>query len=404
MRVGGEHPVLAGERRHQHQQRAFRQMEVGEQRVDAADAVTRENEDPGFPRERLQFAFAGVVVAHRAFERTHHRRAHRNHATAALAGAAHLRDQFGAHVQPFAVHAMFAHVVGAHRLERAGADVEGHVPEFDAAVAQRLQQRFVEMQAGGGRGDCADFLREHGLVTLVVVGPRLAADVRRQRQPAGMQQPAFQPFADVEAQVVELTLAAQHLGFAAGIQRDPAARLRRFAGADLRPRLVAGQQAFDQDLHAPAGGLLAEQARRDHPGVVEDQQVAGLQQPGQVAHRAVLQLARRLRHHQQAAGGAFGQGGLGDQGFGQLEMEVGFLHRGARNRARIVAGRPRRPRPAGKLIPRPRAAAERPCRPSPAGSRHRCRRRAPARWRRPSVRCDPRPRGRGQSARAAAAA
>src|SRR3546814_4946433 len=51
--------------------------------------------------------------------------------------------------------------------------------------------------------------REHGLVALVVVGARLAADVGRQRHAAGMQQPRFQRIVDAEAQVVELAVAAE---------------------------------------------------------------------------------------------------------------------------------------------------------------------------------------------------
>ena len=42
-------------------------------------------------------------------------------------------------------------------------------------------------------------------------------------------------------------------------------------------RLLAAVQALDQDFDAAPTGLLSEQARRDHPGIVEHQQVTGLQ-------------------------------------------------------------------------------------------------------------------------------
>src|SRR3546814_11995790 len=71
-----------------------------------------------------------------------------------------------------------------------------------------------------------------------------------------MQQPRFQRIVDVEAQVVELAVAAEHFGLAAGVELDPATRLQRLAGADLRPRLVARLQALAQDLDPPtAPGL-----------------------------------------------------------------------------------------------------------------------------------------------------
>ncbi|MDQ1188680.1 hypothetical protein QE447_001183 [Stenotrophomonas sp. SORGH_AS282] len=186
--------------------------------------------------------------------------------------------------------------------------------------------------AGRRRSHRAHFAREHRLVALAVVQPRLALDVGRQWQPPRVEQPLFQRLGHVEPQHVELAIAAQHLGLAAGIERDPAAGLRRFAGAYLGPGLLPAQQAFNQDFHATAAGLLAEQAGRDHPGIVEDQQVAGLQQRRQVAHLAVFERGRRLRHHHQAAGRALGERGLGDQFSGKVVMEVGLLQGSARQR------------------------------------------------------------------------
>src|SRR3546814_5456846 len=94
-------------------------------------------------------------------------------ATTCGARASHLFDQFGADVEPFAVHAMPRDVVYAHGLERAGAHVQRGVAELHATLAQRLQQRVVEVQARGRRGHRTDLAREHGLVALVVVGTRL---------------------------------------------------------------------------------------------------------------------------------------------------------------------------------------------------------------------------------------
>ena len=140
----------AGERGNQHEQRALRQVEVGQQRIDAADAVAGQDEDRGFPGEGLQFA-----VAHGRFERAHDGGADGDDAAAARPGLADLFDQRGADVQPLAVHAVFGQFIHPHRLEGAGAHVQRDVAERDALGAQRRQQCFVEMQAGGGRGDGA---------------------------------------------------------------------------------------------------------------------------------------------------------------------------------------------------------------------------------------------------------
>jgi len=233
---------------------------------------------------------------------------------------------------------ILADVVHPHRLEGTGTDMQGDMPELHAAFAQRIEQGIVEMQARSRRGNGADLAREHGLVTLGIVRAGLALDVGRQRQAPGVQQPVLQRFRQVEAQLPEAGLVAgQHLGLAASIERDPAAGLRRLADAELRARLVVRQQALDQDFHAPACGLVAEQPRRNHPGVVEDQQIARLQQGRQVAHLQIRQRGIARRHQQQPTGRAFRQRRLRNQRFGQVVMEIGLLQ-GRRNasRARIV--------------------------------------------------------------------
>jgi hypothetical protein len=92
-------------------------------------------------------------------------------------------------------------------------------------------------------------------------------------------------------------------------------------GADLRQRLVAADRALDQHLHAPAAVLQAVQAGPQHPGVVEHQQVARVQQAGQVGETPVL--PARAIDHQQAAGRALRQRELGDQLWRQFVVEIG---------------------------------------------------------------------------------
>jgi hypothetical protein len=134
--------------------------------------------------------------------------------------------------------------------------------------------------------------------------------------------------AQVEQGVVR-SGAADHLGLeafaAVGAQAHRAAGLGRLAGAHMGQQLAGharrgGQHALDQGLDAAAGGLLAMQAGLEHPGVVEHQQVAGLEQAGQFAedpvHRAVAAAI------EQAGGAALGGGLLRDQ----------FGGRGNRNR------------------------------------------------------------------------
>ena len=60
-----------------------------------------------------------------------------------------------------------------------------------------------------------------------------------------------------------------------------------FADLHVRDHLVARQHSLDQQLQFAACGLLAKDAGLDHLGVVEDQQVARVEQAGQFAEDAV---------------------------------------------------------------------------------------------------------------------
>ena len=88
------------------------------------------------------------------------------------------------------------------------------------------------------------------------------------------------------------------------------------------------EQPFEQQLNLAAGGLLAEQPRREHPGVVGDQQIAGLQQSRQITEVQIpgRQAGQVRRHVQETAGRTFRQGLLGNQLGGQIEMKIGRIH------------------------------------------------------------------------------
>ena len=266
-----------------------------------------------------------LAVLAGAFQRTHHGGADRDHPPAVRAGAADLPDQMGTDVEPLAVHMVILQIVRPHRLERAGAHMQGDIAELDAALAQFGQDRLVEMQAGGGRRDRTGLAREHGLVALHVAGVGVPLDVRRQRHLAQLQQQFFQRLRRLETQSEETFVAAQHQRMAAVGQLDPATFLRLLADPELHGGLVRAGDPLDQDLHRAAGVLAPVQPRRQHAGVVEHQQVAGAKEVGQLAEHAVLARLRRHVEQQHAAGRTFGQRGLRDQLGRQFKIEIGLL-------------------------------------------------------------------------------
>ena len=53
------------------------------------------------------------------------------------------------------------------------------------------------------------------------------------------------------------------------------------------------QHSLDQHFNLAAAGFTAKQTRRDHPGVVKDQQIAGVELIEQIGESTVRQRARR---------------------------------------------------------------------------------------------------------------
>ena len=67
----------------------------------------------------------------------------------------------------------------------------------------------------------------------------------------------------------------------------------------IRPR-----HPLHQHFHLAAGLLAAEDPRRNHPGIIEYQQITGPQPAGQVTEPLVLQLTTVTAQTQQPAVGA----------------------------------------------------------------------------------------------------
>ena len=76
------------------------------------------------------------------------------------------------------------------------------------------------------------------------------------------------------------------------------------------------QHPLHQHFNLAAAGLTAEQTRRDHPGVVKHQQIAGIELIEDVGEGAMRQRARRPVQGEQAAAAALRHRIVGDQRFG----------------------------------------------------------------------------------------
>ena len=100
VRIGLLHRLQPGERRHQHEQRRARQMEIGQQDIDRAKAIARRDEDRGLARKRLD----GAVLGRSAFEQPQRGGADRDDTAAPGAGRVQRGRGLGSDAAPFGVH------------------------------------------------------------------------------------------------------------------------------------------------------------------------------------------------------------------------------------------------------------------------------------------------------------
>ncbi len=90
------------------------------------------------------------------------------------------------------------------------------------------------------------------------------------------------------------------------------------------------QHPLHQNFQLAAGSLLAEQPRRNHPGIVEHHQIAWAQMLKQISELTVCQGTADPIQGQQATGATLGQRMAGDQRIRELESEVSNAHDGVR--------------------------------------------------------------------------
>jgi hypothetical protein len=100
---------------------------------------------------------------------------------------------------------------------------------------------------------------------------------------------------------------------------------------DSRPRGRRGvrprHRAHEQALHRPAARDAApQQPRREHAGVVDDQEIAGAQEIGQRGNARVGQRAAGAVGHQQTRAGAVRRRFLRDEIGWEIEVEVADIH------------------------------------------------------------------------------
>ena len=326
MGVNPAHPVLSHQGRDQHQQRRFRQMKIGHQRIRHPEGVTGIDEDVGLalPGPHPPFGIG------RTFDQAQRRGAHGNDPPARRPCAV---DHVGSALRdlaPFGMHAMGGHVFHLHRQKGARAHMQRDFHQLHAPVHERAQQRRIEVERGGRGRHSPGMACENRLIIRGIggIGGAFGRDIgwqRHQARPFQRRVKVFPGQVEDKAQV-RFALFGHHSGkirrkndFLAG--HHLAQRLGQGAPAALCGRFHQGH--FDAGFHITLPGhaaACAQKAGRDHFGVVQHQKVAWAEHRHQIAH---VQIANLVAGRQQQPGcGARAGGPRCDQRLGQIKVVV----------------------------------------------------------------------------------
>ncbi len=325
------HGVEAAERRHQHEQGRARQMEIRHQHVDRAEAIAGRDEDRRLVGERRNAA----VLGRGTLQQPQRRGANSHDAAADSARRIERIGGRGTNPAPLGMHAMRIGILDLDRQKSAGADVQCHRVQRDAARRKTRLQILGEMQACGRGRDGAFGRGEHGLVVggIAIVGRPLGGDIGRQRRRAEVGDGL------VERRPMESERQCDLAGIALVLDRgieiaeqahpplvaepDDIALLQFLGGLDQRlpARTV---QALDQGGVDPRLGLAADATAAelcgDHLGVVDHELVARTQAVGQIASDTIREPAIGA-DHQHARGIARACGPQRDVVNREIEIE-----------------------------------------------------------------------------------
>lgn len=238
--------------------------------------------------------------------------------------------------------------IDTHRLECAEADVEGDLGGFDSAVADAGDDFGSEVESGSGGGDGAAFAGIDGLVAVAVGGGIRTDDVGRKRNVADVFHLGKKILCGGEADVALSELAA---GDDFGLKFIVVAEVELLADCDLAAGTdetlpvvglaleLASEEDFNASLEKVATGGIARaerlglesgaapiEARGEDARIVEDKEIGGAEEVGEIAELAVFEVAGRRGEMEKAGGGAVFQRLLCDEVFGKMVIEIGDEH------------------------------------------------------------------------------
>lgn len=318
--VGLEREFGAGEGADQHEECRTGKVEVRDEDVDDAEGIAGEDAQFGPAFVGLDAAAFGGDM----FERADDGGPDGDDSPAGRTGGLDRGGRLGRDGDVFGVEVVLARVFDLDGPERAGAYFEGHARAFDAGFIERTEEFGGEVEAGG-RGSGAP--RKAAIDGLVAFGVAVVvSDVGRKGNGAdrcGVESTVefedHRAFGALDDGGGEGTAGGPELEHPAG---------DGLAGGTEEYLPSAVREGTDEECFDCAAGSRAdaEEAGGHDAGVVDDHEVAGLEQAGKVLEDVVGDSAGGAVEDEEACGIArFGRL-LGDQFAGEFEVEVAGAH------------------------------------------------------------------------------
>lgn len=307
-------------------------MEVSEERADYAEFVSRVDEEIGLTRSSADFA---ACLLRGIFERADGGGADGDDAAICGAGPGDLVGSFGGDRIGLGVQRVIFNLLDVDGLEGTQADVKRDLGGFDPALPELREDVGSEMKAGGGCGNGAALVRVNGLVAVAIVRGIRTGDVGREGDMADLVDCGKEIVDWREADVALTEFAAGNdfgAEFIVGSEEKMLADGDFAAGADEAFPVIGivlqlfCEEDFDASAEEVAGGRIvraqglglqtstaAIEAGGKDASVVEDDEVCGAKQAGEVAEIEMFDGSVEGGKMQKSRGGAVGERLLGDQ-------------------------------------------------------------------------------------------
>jgi hypothetical protein len=223
----------------------------------------------------------------------------------------------------------------ADRLEGSEADVQRDIDGLDAALTDSVENLRREVETGGRRGYRSALIRIDGLIALAIAGGVRTRDVGRERDVADAIEGGKEVIVILEGLKADIPPAELCARQDLGLQFILVAKEKAFADSDFAaganqalPFVGIGcELTSEKDFDAAVGAFAAaiKPGRKD-AGIVEDDEVAWLEKVGEFAEQAIGVAAAGALQVQHAGAVAGGEGFLGDEFTGKMEVEIGNPH------------------------------------------------------------------------------